>query len=138
MVCDIIQQIVDDDVVGNWAGGTERGIAFELGDTSFDTWYDDAVRDFIDWYVQGYQVDNDSYPASWVLDVINYEKDNYGTTTLYEMEDNYEKFHRYVNYIKLLEYLNNEDDEVVSNFKEAMDCVYDRIVSEEEEGDDDL
>jgi len=133
-VCEIIQQIVDDDVVGNWEGGTERGIGYELGDTSFDTWYYDAVRDFLDWYVQGYQANNNEYPPSWVLDVINYEKDNYGESGLIDIGNNYERFHRYVNYIKLMEFiLEVEDSEVVSDFKLAMECVFDRIVSEEGE-----
>ncbi len=132
-VYDIVQQIVDDDVAGNWAGGTERGIGFELGDTSFDTWYYDAVRDFLDWYVQGYQANNDIYPPSWVLDVINYEKENYGVVGVVDI-DNYVRFHRYINYIKLMEYLfDNEDEEVVSNFKLAMECVFDRIVEDEGE-----
>ena len=132
-VYEIIQQMVDDDVFGNWAGGTERGIGFELGDTSFDTWYYDAVRDFLDWYVQGYQANNSEYPPSWVLDVINYEKENYGVVGVVDI-DNYERFHRYINYVKLMEYIfDNEDEQVVSNFKLGMECVFDRIVEEESE-----
>lgn len=142
-VSDILLKIVNDSIVGNWEGGNQRGIRYDVGDTSFDTWYSDALNDFLDWYVENYQEDNDEYPPSWVLDVINYEKENYGTTALYDMGNDYRRFHRYINYIKLLEYIydndnedSSEDSEIVGSFKEDMEYVFDTILDNEREDDE--
>ena len=139
-VSDILLKIVNDSVVGNWQGGNERGIGYDVTDTSFDTWYSDGVRDFLDWYVENYQEDNDDYPPSWVLDVINYEKDNYGEVgIILDVGNDYERFHTRVNYIKLMEYIfDNDDDEVVGSFKEDMEYVFNKILENEREDDEEV
>tara|TARA_R100000951_G_scaffold29493_1_gene25502 strand:+ start:1152 stop:1661 length:510 start_codon:yes stop_codon:yes gene_type:complete len=133
-VNDIIQKIVDDDVCDDWEGGNEMGIGYDIVGLSFDEWYDDALRDFLDYFVEDYQEDYDMYPPSWVLDAINYERNNFGTITLYDIGDDYDRFHKYINYIILLQKIQeDEDDEVIIAFKQDMKYVYLSILENEEE-----
>jgi len=132
---EILYDIVQDDIIGNWQGGGEAGIGYDIEGLSFHEWYCEAVDDFLNYYVQNHQnhFDFDSYPPYWVLDAINYERDNNGTTSLYDIGDDYDRFNKFIIYMVLRKCIYEEDDDTyVLNFKEAMSCIYDSILNNEE------
>ena len=65
---------------------------------------------------------------------ITNERDNFGTNSLYDIGDDYDRFHKYINYIILLQKIQeDEDDEVIIAFKQDMKYVYLSILENEEE-----
>ena len=82
-VNDIIQKIVDDDVCDDWEGGNEMGIGYDIVGLSFDEWYDDALRDFLDYFVEDLD-DIDSYNDHLTKLIINWCMDDKGRNILYK------------------------------------------------------
>ena len=133
---EILYDIVRDDILMTWCNQVnEPCIHYDIEGSTFDEWYSYAADTFLDYYVEYHQnhFDFDSYPPYWVLDVINYERDNYGTNSLYDIGDDYDRFNKYIIYMVLKKCIYEEDDDTyVLNFKEAMSCIYDSILNNEE------
>ena len=109
--------------------GCESGIHYNIDCyDDFDEWYGDALRNFSDWYVSCrlciYELEISS---EMVFDVIQQEGSEY-LSDISDVED----FNKYILFVLLNDYLQNDDNINVDKFKNAMMNNYNKIKDDEE------
>ena len=125
------KELYGNNEVGIWLDwGCEKGIHFDIDCyDNFDEWYSDALRNFSDWYVSSslniYELEISS---EMVFDVIQKKGSEY-LNYISDVED----FNKYILFVLLNDYLQNDDNINVKKFKNAMMYNYDEILIKDTE-----
>ncbi len=133
---DIVETYFNNEEIIGWShnGGhydNGDGLTFNLDKyyQNFENWYIRAKKDFINWVVIDQYENFTSIPNTWVFDVMEYEKENFGYLDYVQSKNNYDDFIKYVLFIKLKIYLDENDND---NFKNNMKSFHTEILEEDE------
>ncbi len=135
---DDIAHYFNDEHIIDWShnGGDDGdgdGLTYNLDEhyKDFEYWYSDAKKNYLNWLVSENYEDFKSMPNHWVYDAMNYEIEEFGDLEIYhkKLKGGYAEFIKYVLFIKLQIYLDDNEDDY---FKNNMKRFHTEILEEDE------